>query len=230
MSKFTCIAIDDEPLALAKVVSFIEKSPLLELVKSFSDARLGAEYMLQNKVDILFLDIEMEALSGIELLVALPAKPQVILCTAYSQYALKGYELDVCDYLLKPFSFERFTQAANRAISRISSHKTAELSSEFFFVKSDYRLVKIAYADVLYIEGMRDYRCIYTTTGKVITPFTFQKLETMLPPNSFARVHKSYMVALTQIVSIEKLRIKIGTHYIPIGESYRAQFFEQIEG
>lgn len=230
MSKFTCIAVDDEPLALEKVVSFIEKSPLLELVKSFSDARLAAEFLSQNKVDILFLDIEMELLNGIELLVALPLKPQVILCTAYSQYALKGYELDVCDYLLKPFSFERFTQAANRAIARINNQKTSEPASEFFFVKSDYRLVKIAYADVLYIEGMRDYRCIYTTTGKVITPFTFQKLETMLPPNSFVRVHKSYMVALSKIVSIEKLRIKIGTRYIPIGESYRAKFFEQIEG
>lgn len=229
MNKFTCIAIDDEPLALEKIISFVEKSPILELVKSFSDARIGAEFLMENKVDILFLDIEMELLNGIELLIALPVKQQVILCTAYSQYALKGYELDVCDYLLKPYSFERFTQAANRAISRISSQKPTKPSSEFFFVKSDYRLVKIAYADVLFIEGMRDYRCIYTTTGKVITPFTFQKLETMLPLKAFVRVHKSYLVALSNIESVEKLRIKINAHFIPIGETYREQFFKHIE-
>ncbi len=155
------------------------KNPSLELVKSFSDARLAAEFLAQNKVDILFLDIEMEMLNGIELLVTLPVKPQVVLCTAYSQYALKGYEFDVCDYLLKPFSFERFAQAVNCAILRIKNQKPAELISDFFFVKSDYRLVKIAFSDVLYIEGMRDYRCIYTNTGKILTPFTLQKQEAM---------------------------------------------------
>jgi len=211
---YRCITIDDEPLALEKINGFVEQIPQLKLEASFGNARDALNYLAGHPVDILYLDIQMEYLTGLDLLAALPEKPQVILTTAYSEYALKGYELEVTDYILKPYSFERFARATNVA--------------EFIFVKTDYRLVKIRLNDILFIEGMRDFRCIVTTSGKILTQQTFGSFEEQLPPTTFTRIHKSYMIAISKIELIEKHRIKIGSQLLPISESYREQFYKMI--
>jgi two-component system, LytTR family, response regulator len=226
---YTCIAVDDEPLALEKVVSFIERLPLLKLEAKFDRSIEALAYLSVHKTDLLFLDIQMDTMTGIDLLAALPDRPQVILTTAYSEYALKGYEFEVTDYLLKPFSFERFAQAVNKATKRIAE-KAPEMKEvpDFIFVKSDYRLVKIMLSDILYIEGMRDYRCIHTPSGKLLTDQTFGSFEEQLPSSQFTRIHKSYLVSLSKIESIEKHRVKIGKELLPVSESYRARFYARI--
>jgi len=223
---YSCIAVDDEPLALEKIVSFVGRLPFLRLQASFDRATDALAYLTVNQTDLLFLDIQMETLTGLDLLAALPDRPQVILTTAYSEYALKGYEFEVADYLLKPYSFERFAQAVNKATKRIS--EKVETAPDFFFVKADYRLVKVMLADILYIEGMRDYRCIHTNEGKILTQQTFASFETQLPVNQFLRIHKSYLVSLSKIESIEKHRIKIEKALLPISESYREAFYRTI--
>jgi len=226
---FTCIAVDDEPLALEKVVSFVNRLPFIVLKATFDNAIEALAYLSENQTDLLFLDIQMEAMTGLDLLAALPEKPQVILTTAYSEYALKGYEFEVTDYLLKPFSFERFALAVNKAVKRLQEKQVQpETNSDFIFVKTDYRLVKIMLSDILYIEGMRDYRCIVTHAGKILTQQTFGSFEEQLPPAQFARIHKSYMVSLSKIESIERHRIKIGAALLPVSESYREQFYRII--
>ena len=226
---YTCLTIDDEPLALEKINGFVEQLPQLKLEASFDNARDALSFLASHPVDILFLDIQMDRLTGLDLLAALPEKPQVILTTAYSEYALKGYELEVTDYILKPFSFERFARATNLAIKRLDE-KASTPSTEFIFVKTDYRLVKIKLDDILYIEGMRDFRCIVTTSGKILTQQTFGSFEEQLPATAFVRIHKSYMVAIDKIESIEKHRIKIGKELLPVSESYRDSFYKVIGG
>lgn len=226
---YTCIAVDDEPLALEKIVSFIERIPFLKLEAKFDRSVEALAYLSSRKTDLLFLDIQMETMTGLDLLAALPERPQVILTTAYSEYALKGYEFEVTDYLLKPYSFERFAQAVNKAVKRISEKATVvENAPVFIFVKSDYRLVKIMLSDILYIEGMRDYRCIHTLGGKILTDQTFGSFEEQLPSSQFTRIHKSYMVSLSKIESIEKHRVKIGKELLPVSESYREGFYRRI--
>jgi len=226
---YTCIAVDDEPLALEKIVSFIAKFPSLKLEATFDRPVEALAYLSSHNIELLFLDIQMENMTGLDLLAALPSRPQVILTTAYSEYALKGYEFEVTDYLLKPYSFERFAQAVNKAVKRISEKATVvENAPEFIFVKSDYRLVKIMLSDILYIEGMRDYRCIHSPAGKILTDQTFGSFEEQLPSSQFARIHKSYMVSLSKIESIEKHRVKIGKELLPVSESYRDAFYKRM--
>jgi DNA-binding LytR/AlgR family response regulator len=226
---YTCLTVDDEPLALEKINGFVGQMPQLKLEASFDNARDALGFLANRPVDILFLDIQMDRLTGLDMLAALPEKPQVILTTAYSEYALKGYELEVTDYLLKPYSFERFARAVNLAIKRMEEKAVAS-SPDFIFVKTDYRLVKIRLNDILYIEGMRDFRCIVTTTGKILTQQTFGSFEEQLPIAAFARIHKSYMVAISKIESIEKHRVKIGPELLPVSESYRESFYKRIGG
>ena len=225
---YQCITVDDEPLALDKINGFVEQLPQLKLLASFDNARDALAFLTNSPVDILFLDIQMDRFTGLEMLAALPEKPQIILTTAYSEYALKGYELEVTDYILKPYSFERFARAANLAIKRLEE-KISNPSADFIFVKTDYRLVKIKLDDILFIEGMRDFRCIVTTSGKILTQQTFGAFEEQLPATVFSRIHKSYMVAIAKIESIEKHRVKIGKELLPVSESYRQQFYQLIE-
>lgn len=226
---YRCITVDDEPLALEKINGFMEQLPQLKLLASFDNARDALAFLTNNPVDILFLDIQMDRLTGLDMLAALPEKPQVVLTTAYSEYALKGYEMEVTDYILKPYSFERFARAANLAIKRLEE-KTNTLSADFIFVKTDYRLVKLKLDDILFIEGMRDFRCIVTTFGKILTQQTFGSFEEQLPAAAFIRIHKSYMVAIEKIESIEKHRVKIGKELLPVSESYRDGFYKIIGG
>jgi two-component system LytT family response regulator len=223
----SCIIIEDEPLAMERTKSFVSKLPFLNLLACFESGIDAIEFLKSNKVDLLFLDINMDELSGIQLLESLKIESEVIITTAYNEYALKGYELNVTDYLLKPFTFERFIQAANKAQNNLAKHKTVE-EKKFIFVKTEYRLEKILLNEILYIEGMRDYRRIHTSDKKIMTLQTFKDLELEIPENLICRVHKSFMVSLDKINSIERDRIKIRDVLIPISETYKKRFLELI--
>ncbi len=227
MDKFTCIIIEDEPLALEKTKNFVEKIPFLQLSATFDNALTGLAYLNNNKVDLLFLDINMDELTGIELLESSKISSQVIITTAYQEYALKGYELQITDYLLKPFTFNRFLQAVNKAQKNLMLNSTDTLP-DFIFVKTENRLEKIMINDIVYIEGMRDYRRIHTIDKKIMTLQNFTEFEKLIPQTLVCRIHKSYMVALNKIISIERSRIKIADQLLPVSETYKDIFFQII--
>jgi DNA-binding LytR/AlgR family response regulator len=227
MDKYSCIIIEDEPLALEKTKDFVHKVPFLNLSATFDNALTGLTYLNNNKVDLLFLDINMDELSGIELLESSKITSQVIITTAYQEYALKGYELQITDYLLKPFTFNRFLQAVNKAQQNLSQ-RIADKPVDFIFVKTENRLEKIMINDILYIEGMRDYLRIHTSNKKIMTLQSFNELEQLLPSHLVCRVHKSYMIAINKIDAIERSRIKIADQLIPLSETYKAAFLQLI--
>jgi two-component system, LytTR family, response regulator len=227
MDKHTCIIIEDEPLALEKTKDFINKVPFLHLSATFDNALNGLTYLNNNKVDLLFLDINMDELTGIELLESSKITSQVIITTAYQEYALKGYELQITDYLLKPFTFNRFLQAVNKAQENLVQ-RTSDAQPEFIFVKTENRLEKVMLNEIVYIEGMRDYLKIHTVNKKIMTLQNFSELEKLIPSTLVCRVHKSYMVALNKIESIERSRIKIADQLIPISETYKDSFLQLI--
>ncbi|MBP1640654.1 MAG: two component transcriptional regulator, LytTR family [Bacteroidetes bacterium] len=227
MMKICCIAVEDEPPALEKLVRFIRDTSWLELLATFTKSIDAMVYLNENEVDLMFLDIRMPAMTGLQLLDTLQRKPQVIITTAYTEYALKGYEYGIVDYLLKPYSFERFVQAVQK-IKTDMQPGVSTPANAFIFVKIDYRIVRVDYDDVWYIEGMRDYRCIVLSTGKILTSTTFSELEAALPRHLFARIHKSYMVSLQKIKLIEHHRIYMHDKVLPIGETYRQAFYQSI--
>lgn len=227
MDKYSCIIIEDEPLAMRRTSDFVSKIPFLNLCGTFEDAITGLSFLRSNKVDLLFLDINMDELTGIELLESSRIESQVIITTAYQEYALKGYELNVTDYLLKPFTFDRFLKAVNKAQENLSKSHTGN-SPEFIFVKTENRLEKINLGDILYIEGMRDYRRIHTITKRIMTLQNFSELEQIIPSHIICRVHKSFMVGINKIESVERSRIKVADQIIPISETYRELFFQVI--
>ena len=229
MEKYKCIIIEDEPLALERTKDYVEKVPFLVLDATFDNSLEGLMYLNTHTVDVLFLDVNMDELSGLELLESSNISSQVIITTAYQQYALKGFELNVTDYLLKPFTFHRFLQAVNKAQENLAKNKS-EHQLGFIFVKTENRLEKIMISDITYIEGMRDYRRIHTTDKSIMTLQNFTELEQMLPAQLVCRVHKSYMVALQKIEAIERGRILIGQQRIPISATYKEAFFDRITG
>jgi Response regulator of the LytR/AlgR family len=225
--KLNCIVVEDEPLALERAKGFVLKLPFLNLLSTFDNAAEALAYLKSNKVDLLFLDINMDELSGIQLLESSTITSQVIITTAYPEYALKGFDLQVSDYLLKPYTFERFVQAVDRAQHNLSTNEIPN-PNKFIFVKTEYRLQKIFLSEVLYIEGMKDYRRIHTTTKRIMTLQTFNDFEKEISSRIICRVHKSFMVSLDKIESVERDRIKIGNIYIPISETYRGKFYDLI--
>ncbi|MFZ7114258.1 MAG: LytR/AlgR family response regulator transcription factor [Bacteroidota bacterium] len=227
MDKYSCIIIEDEPLAMERTKSFVDKIPFLNLCGTFDNALDGLSYLRSNKVDLLFLDINMDELSGIELLESSKIDSRVIITTAYQEYAIKGYELNVTDYLLKPFTFDRFLKAVNKAQESMSQ-PALSLPPEYIFVKTENRLEKVNLSDIIYIEGMRDYRRIHTAEKRIMTLQNFSELEKIIPSNIVCRVHKSFMVGINKIESIERSRIKIFNQIIPISETYRELFFQVI--
>ncbi len=218
-----CIIIEDEPLALKRTKEFVNQVSYLHLLESFTNAFGAIGFLKTNKVDLIFLDIEMDGLTGIELIESLTFKPQIIITTAYDKYALKGFELNVADYLLKPFRFDRFLNAVERVYDAISKDKKEE--KDFIFVKTEYRLERIPFCDIYFIEGMGDYRNVQTNSKKILTLQTFVDFEKELPSNKFCRVHKSFIVAVDKIISIERNRIKIYDSLIPISESYKERLY-----
>jgi len=224
---FNCIIVEDEPLALERTGSYVRKLPYLSLLATFDNATDALVFLRSNSVDLIFLDINMGGFSGIQLLETANIKAEVIITTAYNEYALKGFDLNVTDYLLKPFTFARFLQAVDKAQANLTKVETAG-DKKFIFVKTEYRLEKLLLAEVLYIEGMRDYRRIHTLNKKIMTLQTFRHFEEEIPAAMICRVHKSYMVAIDKIDSVERDRIRIKDVLIPISETYKKAFFELI--
>lgn len=237
--KIDCLAIDDEPLALDIIRNYAEKVPYLNLLATHDNVLESLEYLKTHQVDLLFLDIQMEELTGIQLLNVLKFKPLVIFTTAYDRYAIQSYELDVMDYLLKPISFERFLKAVDKVYDKhqqkpdhgnpVLQETTNITPTDYIFVKSEFHLEKVTLSEIKYIEGMGDYLMIHTIYRKIMTLQSFRKAEELLPASQFCRVHKSFMVAIDKIESIERNRIKIGDVLIPVSESYRKIFFNIVE-
>lgn len=226
--KINCIIVEDEPLALEKAQGYVQKLSFLHLLATFDNAMEALSFLKHNPVNLVFLDIHLGDISGIQLLETGAIKSQVILTTAYHEYALKGFDLKVADYLLKPYTFERFVQAVDRVQNLFPKSKIVP-PKPFIFVKTEYRLEKILLDELLFIEGKGDYLQIHTPSKKIMTLQTFAEFEQTLPPNVVCRVHKSYMVAVAKIDSIEKDRIRIRESLIPISESYKQAFFATIQ-
>lgn len=226
--KINCIIIEDEPLAMERTKSYVTKVPFLNLLNTFESGINAIDFIKSNTIDLIFLDINLGELSGIQLLENTKIKSQVIFTTAYHEYALKGYELNATDYLLKPFTFERFMQAIDKVHNNMLKNQIVS-DKKFIFIKTEYRLEKIFLNEIIYIEGMRDYRRVHTINKKVMTLQTFKDLEREIPNTVLCRIHKSFMVAIDKIDSIERDRIKIKELYFPVSETYKKAFFELID-
>lgn len=235
-----CIAIDDEPAALDLLQDNIQRIPFLELVQTCEDAFEAMEALEKHEIDLIFMDIQMPGLTGIEFLRSVKPSQLVILVTAYQQFALEGYELNIVDYLLKPTSFERFLQAAQKARSLhelqqqndvAASTMTIPQQDGHLFINLDYALHRIGFEDILLIESDKDYLKIHLTNAKppLITRMSLKAMAEKLPQPRFMRVHQSYIVPVDKIEWIQKMRIKIQEHYIPISESYSKAFFQAIK-
>lgn len=231
--KVTCIIVDDEPMALNLVESYVEKTPFLELKKKCSSAIEAMEFIKTNPVDVLFLDIQMPDLTGIEFSRMLPKDTRVIFTTAFDQYALEGIKVEALDYLLKPFDYAEFLAAANKANTWFSLVKGNQQNSvseekEFLFVKSEYKQLRIKLADVLYFEGLKDYIKIWLKDNPkpILTLMSLKSLEEELPGAQFMRVHRSFIVSLENIDVIERSQIIINNQRITVSEQYKPKFLE----
>lgn len=227
--KTKVIIIDDEPLAIEVIESYLEKVQNIEITAKCETAVDAFEILRKKQVDLMFLDIQMPELTGLEFLKTLSNPPKVILTTAYRKYAVEGYELDVVDYLLKPVSFERFMKAMNKYYKIAGNDSnvireadnTGHKDSGFFYVKENKRVVKVKYDEVVYIESMKDYVTMHTTQTKVITKVTMTELENKLPADQFIRIHRSYIVAVSKIDAFTSTSIEIGKKEFTIGRNYK---------
>ncbi|MDN5285217.1 MAG: Two component transcriptional regulator, LytTR family [Mucilaginibacter sp.] len=218
-----CVAIDDEPLALEIIKKYVSDYPSLKLVNTFDDAVSGAEYLTKNKIDILFIDINMPDITGVDLVRSLQEKPMIIFTTAYKNFAFEGFELEAVDYLLKPINNTRFGVAVNKAIDYyLFKHTNHSGEDDFLFVHSEYRVIKISVRDIEYIESMQDYIKIYliSTEKPVLTLMPLKSVIEKLPANQFVRIHRSYVVARAQIRSIYNRKIKLSKIELPVGTNY----------
>lgn len=225
--KTSCLIVDDEPLAQDVLDSYIKQTPQLSLIGTCNNAIEALEKMKQNQVDLIFLDIQMPEITGIDFLKSLKDPPMVIFTTAYQDYAVEGFELNAIDYLLKPFSYDRFAKAVKKAeeLSKLKEeHEQRE--DDYIFIKSDQKLQKVYYDDILYIEALADYVKIHTPEKRYITLQTMKNMEEKLPDKFFKRVHRSYIVALDKIMSIVGSSVEVSEQRIPIGKNYKDAFFE----
>jgi two-component system, LytTR family, response regulator len=231
--QISCIAIDDEPLALSKLEGFIGRVPELKLAMLFESAVEAIGWLKENNCDLIFLDIQMQHLTGIQFLEASGTKSRIIITSAYDQYAIKGYELNVSDYLLKPFSFQRFIQAVSKVMEYYSERKENKVNVQdnggFIFIKTEHRHERIDFDKILYIEGMKDYLRVVCTDKKIMTLQSFSKIEESLPQNRFCRVHKSFIVAIDKIKSVERGVIIISDQRIPVSNTYKESFYAKIK-
>ncbi|HNW57924.1 MAG TPA: LytTR family DNA-binding domain-containing protein [Bacteroidales bacterium] len=229
------IAIDDEPLALKLVTGYIERTPGLELAGRFDNPVDATEFLSNTSVDLIFVDIQMPDLTGIDFTRLLEKGPKVIFTTAYEKYALEGYKLDIIDYLLKPFSYDEFLMAVNKARRLIKLEQKdlnkVEANNEFLFLKSEYKIKRINFNDILYIEGLKDYVKVYIQNDPkpVLSLTSLKQLESKLPSDKFMRVHRSFIVNLGKIDTIERSRIVFGKKYIPVSEQYKDKFQEFLD-
>lgn len=236
--KMNCIAVDDEVLALKKIQRFAEKIDYLNLLGTFDNALSTFSFLREHKVDLIFLDIQMDEFTGIQLLETIKDPPYVILTTAYNEYALKAYELDVVDYLLKPIPFERFVKAVEKVYARflkdqnhrqvaqvVTPQSASTEPTDFTFIKSGNKTIKVYFNKILYIEGQRDYLQIHTEDSKIMTLLNFKKMQELLDPTKFVRVHKSYIIAVDKIEYIENNAIKVRDKLIPVSSTYKVAFY-----
>lgn len=215
------VIIDDEPLALEVLKQYVDKFPSLRLLKSFDDAVAGKDYLENNSVDLLFIDINMPDVKGTELVRNLENKPMVIFTTAYKNYALEGFDLDAVDYLVKPISFDRFSKAVQKATEFFGLRKQAKPENDSLFVRAEYQLVKIPFANIEYIESVEDYLKIHIANGRpVMTLMTMKAALDKLPPSQFARIHRSYIVPLAKIKSVVNRKVNLGNVELPVSSSY----------
>jgi DNA-binding LytR/AlgR family response regulator len=228
-----CIIIDDEPLARTGLREYIQDVAFLQLAGEFDNPMKAVDLLMQQKIDLIFLDIQMPRMTGLEFLKTLTQPPMVIFTTAYPQYAVDGFELNAIDYLLKPFSFERFCKAAIKAksLKEPSAHPIvpgAGAEPDYFFIKSDNKLIKVKYDEILFVEALQNYVAVHTTDKKYITYLTFRSIEEYLPAGRFVRTHKSFIVAAGKVESIEGNDIRIGQHHIPISRTERETVLQQL--
>ncbi|MBC7850578.1 MAG: response regulator transcription factor [Chitinophagaceae bacterium] len=228
-----CIVVDDEPLARQGMQLNIESVATLQLLDSFSNALAANDFLRKNKVDLMFLDINMPELTGLDFLKSLRDAPLVIFTTAYPQYALESYELDAIDYLVKPIRMERFLKAINKAESHLAlleqgnkNNEIENIGADFVYIKADRRYFKILFKDILFIEGMKDYVIIHTTDSKIITPMNVKTIGSQLPESIFARVSKSYIINVMHLSSFDNEFVYIQKNEIPLGQSFKDDFMK----
>ncbi|WP_035564782.1 LytR/AlgR family response regulator transcription factor [Hymenobacter sp. IS2118] len=246
MQRLTCVLLDDEPLALDLLADYCAQIPFLDLRGQFHDALTGLAFLQDNPVDVVFIDIHMPRLTGLQLVQLLPSPgPRIVFTTAYDQYAVQSYSLNATDYLLKPIAFERFLQAVAK-VRQAVAHATpgaapaagpapalvgpvAAPPIDAMFVKNEHRLQRVAFDDILYIEGMKEYLLLHTASaGKILTLQSFRRVEEVLPPERFARIHKSFLVALSHIEHVERGKVQVAGRLLPVGDTYRESFGELI--
>jgi two-component system LytT family response regulator len=235
--KIRCVAIDDEPLAVKKIAGYILKVPFLELVAECRSAAEAMSIMDKNDIQLLFIDINMPDISGMELVKSLTNKPYVVFTTAYSEYAVEGFQVDAIDYLLKPITFSNFLKAANKVknlmeLTSNSQKESVKTSANHLFVKSDFKLIRIELNDIKYIESQHEYIKIHLiNSNPVMTQLSLKSMEEQLPSDRFMRIHRSYIVNLAKVSMIERNRIVFdGKVYIPVSEQYKEKFQEYIDG
>ncbi|MDO8994367.1 LytTR family DNA-binding domain-containing protein [Daejeonella sp.] len=222
-----CIAIDDEFLALEVIENYVERLPHVQLVKTFTNALESISFLNQEQPDLIFLDIDMPEINGIEFLKSLNKPPLAIFTTAYSQFAPEAFDLDAVDYLIKPIPFERFLKAIQKVEQRMNS--TADKNNQpYLFIKSDYKTFRVDFDDILFIEGMKDFISVRTSNQEIPTLLTISGILEKLPASNFIRVHRSFVIALNKISSIERGHIFIGEFKIPIGDMYRDELMKRI--
>jgi DNA-binding LytR/AlgR family response regulator len=227
-----CLIIDDEPLAQRVIEKYAENVPYLEIVRKCNNALEAIEILHQEEIHLLFLDINMPRLNGMDFLKTLKNPPLVIITTAYAEYAIQGYEMDVLDYLMKPFAFDRFLKAVQKAADFLWSreagsgetHETENPEERFIFIKSSKKTYKVNLSEILYIEALGDYVKIYTNERMIVSYQSLKNLESLLPAKSFPRVHKSFIIALSRIDMIEGNQVKIRDRMIPVGTNFKTEF------
>lgn len=229
-----CIVVDDEPLAREAIHLCLRKSLPLDLLQSFGSANAASEFLKSNEVDLIFLDIRMPGVNGIEFSKTIPKHTLIIFTTAYAEYALEGFEVEAIDYLVKPVSQERFDQAVSKAIAYGALLKSAEstmpienIADDYFFVKADRRFVKVCFKDILFIEGLKDYVVLNTLDQRIITAMNIKTIHDQLPQSIFIRISKSHIINIQHVGSFNNNLVFIGENEIPIGNTYRSYFFEE---
>ena len=241
MNKINCLIVDDEELARNLVENYIGRLPHLQIVGKSANPLEAMQVLQDEQVDIMFLDIQMPELTGVEFLKTLPHKPLVIFTTAYKEYAIQSYDLDAVDYLLKPFRFERFLQAVNKASkllkteqvtntdqSTAKSKEIEEVTKDYILVKSDFKVFRLFYKDILYIESMKEYVAYHTKDGRTLSLYSLKKLQQELPADKFMRIHKSHIVNIDMVSALEGNMVHLRDKRIPIGSSYKDEVMKRI--
>lgn len=231
-----CVIVDDEPWALSLLTDYVQKTPGLEIVLGTTHVLEALRVVQEGRADLLFLDIQMPELTGLQFMNLIRKNCKVILTTAYTQYALEGYEHDVIDYLLKPITLHRFLIAIQKVRERLTPgmpsmpvRAAIDPSGDHIFIKTEYRLQKVNHIDILYIEGLRDYIAIHTRTAKILSLDSMKNMEELLPETQFIRIHKSYIINRQHIEFLERGRVVINKEYLPIGDTYREKFLRMLK-